>query len=168
MPASSSQSNLSHYVSDRIRPHVDKKEIAGAVVLVAKDGRILAFDTIGCADLKTKRPMKKSDVFCVSSMTKPIIATAIPMLSDEGKVSVDDMVAKHLPYRSSGPAWLYATPAASAACAMPQCASFRNRARKTNWRSCATRSFPPVSVISSDLYWRPPPTVLGHGDARHG
>jgi len=97
MPTSSSKSKPGHYVSDRIRPHVDKKEIAGAVVLVAKNGRIVEFDAIGYGDLKTKRPMKKSDLFWVASMTKPIVATAIMMLSDEGKLSVDDLVAKHLP-----------------------------------------------------------------------
>ena len=97
MPTSSSKSKLSQYVSDRIRLHVEKKEIAGTVVLVAKNGRILEFDAMGYADLKTKRSMKKSDLFWVASMTKPIVATAIMMLSDEGKLSVDDLVAKHLP-----------------------------------------------------------------------
>ena len=97
MPTSSSKAKLSHYVSDRLLPHVKRKGVAGAVVLIAKNGRIIEFDAIGYADLKKKRPMKKDDLFWVASMTKPIISTAIMMLSDEGKLSVDDPVAKHLP-----------------------------------------------------------------------
>jgi CubicO group peptidase (beta-lactamase class C family) len=96
MPASSTK-KLSHYVTDRIRPHIQRQEVAGAVVLIAKKGRIIEFDAAGYADLKKKRPVKKNDMFWVASMTKPIVATAILMLSDEGKLSVDDPVEKHLP-----------------------------------------------------------------------
>ena len=61
------------------------------------NGNILEFDAAGYADLKTRRPVKKDDIFWVASMTKPIVAAAIMILSDEGKLSVDDPVEKHLP-----------------------------------------------------------------------
>lgn len=92
----SSKSKLSHDVVESLRPYI-KKEIAGAVVLLAQNNRILEFDAIGFADLKSKRKMKKDDIFWVASMTKPVVAAAILTLSDEGKLSVDDKVEKHLP-----------------------------------------------------------------------
>jgi CubicO group peptidase (beta-lactamase class C family) len=86
-----------HTVIDRLRPYIEKGEISGAGILVAKKGRILEQDVAGFADLNTKLLMKKNDLFWVASMTKPIVSTAILMLSDEGKLSVDDPVEKHLP-----------------------------------------------------------------------
>jgi CubicO group peptidase (beta-lactamase class C family) len=85
-----------HAVIDRVRPYVEQNEIAGAVTLIAQNGRIREFEATGLADLKTKRPMTRDTLFWVASMTKPIIAAAILMLEDEGKLSVDDSIAKHL------------------------------------------------------------------------
>jgi CubicO group peptidase (beta-lactamase class C family) len=86
-----------HTVIERLQPFVEQKEVSGAVVLVARNGKILEYDATGVADVKTKRPMRKDDIFWVASMTKPIVSAAIMTLSDEGKLSVDDPVEKHLP-----------------------------------------------------------------------
>ena len=86
-----------HTVIDQLKPYIDQGEISGAVILVAQHGRILEHDAYGLADIKSKRPMKEDDLFWVASMTKPIVATAIMMLSDEGRLSVDDPVEKFLP-----------------------------------------------------------------------
>ncbi|MBL9133114.1 MAG: beta-lactamase family protein [Verrucomicrobiaceae bacterium] len=71
--------------------------IAGAVTLFAHDGQILSFEATGLADLASKRPIKKDDLFWIASMTKPVTALAIMMLHEEGKLSIDDPVEKHLP-----------------------------------------------------------------------
>ena len=77
--------------------HCRRGEVAGAVTLVALDGKIQALDAVGYADLSEKRPMKTNDVFWVASMTKPITSAAILLLADEGMLSIEDPVEKHLP-----------------------------------------------------------------------
>jgi CubicO group peptidase (beta-lactamase class C family) len=84
-------------IPDALQPFVDKHEIAGAVTLVADKDKVLSIDTVGYCDLAAKTPMRAENMFWVASMTKPITATAILMLQEEGKLSVDDPVAKYLP-----------------------------------------------------------------------
>jgi CubicO group peptidase (beta-lactamase class C family) len=84
-------------VRKRIQAFVDDKTIAGAVTLVARNGQIAALDAVGQADIANAKPMKPDTMFWIASMTKPITATAIMILRDEGKLSIDDPVEKHLP-----------------------------------------------------------------------
>jgi CubicO group peptidase (beta-lactamase class C family) len=84
-------------VRKRMQAFVDDKTIAGAVTLVARNGQIAALDAVGQADIANAKPMKPDTLFWIASMTKPITATAIMMLRDEGKLSIEDAVEKHLP-----------------------------------------------------------------------
>lgn len=84
-------------ISARMEEFVKSGEIAGAVSLVADDKNILHLSAVGMADLETKRPMKTDDVFWIASMTKPVTATAVMMMQEQGKLSVDDPVEKYLP-----------------------------------------------------------------------
>jgi CubicO group peptidase (beta-lactamase class C family) len=76
---------------------VARHEIAGAVTLVATPDSLLHCDATGFADIAAKKPMTTDSIFWIASMTKPLTATAILMLQDEGKLSVDDPVTKYLP-----------------------------------------------------------------------
>jgi CubicO group peptidase (beta-lactamase class C family) len=80
----------------QLQKYVDDGTIAGAVTLLAHHGKVASLDAIGYADLATRQPMKTDDLFWIASMTKPITATAVLMLQDEGKLSVDDPVEKYL------------------------------------------------------------------------
>ena len=80
-----------------LQPFVDRHELAGAVVLVADADGVLAHEAVGFADIEGGEPMPTDAVFWIASMSKPITATALMMLVDEGKVSLDDPVAKYLP-----------------------------------------------------------------------
>ena len=84
-------------VRKHIQAFVDDKTIAGAVTLVARNGQVAAIDAVGQADIANAKPMKPDTMFWIASMTKPITATAIMILRDEGKLSIDDPVEKHLP-----------------------------------------------------------------------
>jgi CubicO group peptidase (beta-lactamase class C family) len=84
-------------VRKRMQAFVDDKTIAGAVTLVARNGQIAAIDAVGQSDIANAKPMKPDTMFWIASMTKPITATAIMLLRDEGKLSIDDPVEKHLP-----------------------------------------------------------------------
>src|SRR5882762_9685479 len=76
---------------------IAKNEIAGAVTTVVTKDRVLHFEASGWADVAGKKAMKPDTLFWVASMTKPITATAILMLQDEGKLNVREPVAKYLP-----------------------------------------------------------------------
>jgi CubicO group peptidase (beta-lactamase class C family) len=80
-----------------MQPFVDKQFVAGAVTLVVDKDSTLALDSVGYASLRTRRPMRSDDLFWIASMTKPITATALMMLVDEGKVNLADPVEKYLP-----------------------------------------------------------------------
>ena len=76
---------------------VNGKQISGAVTLVAQRGQVIHLEAVGSADLENDRPMRRDTMFCIASMTKPITATAVMILQDEGKLSIDDPVSKYIP-----------------------------------------------------------------------
>ncbi len=80
-----------------MRQFVEEGTISGAVTLVARRDGVAALDAVGLADLEAKSPMRADTLFWIASMTKPITAATVLMLQDEGKLSVDDPVEKHLP-----------------------------------------------------------------------
>ncbi len=84
-------------IGERMRKFVEDHEISGAVTLVAAPDRIVHLDATGKADIAGGKPMRPDSIFWIASMTKPITATAVLMMQDEGKLSVDDPVEKHLP-----------------------------------------------------------------------
>ena len=84
-------------IDERLEHFIDTHEIAGATTLVATADRIVRVGTIGKANIAENKPMRPDTIFWIASMTKPITATAVLMLQDEGKLSIDDPVEKHLP-----------------------------------------------------------------------
>lgn len=81
----------------RLQRFVEGGQIAGAVTLVARHGQVISREAVGQADLATGRPMRTDSLFWIASMTKPMTAAAVLALQDDGKLSVQDPVAKHLP-----------------------------------------------------------------------
>jgi CubicO group peptidase (beta-lactamase class C family) len=84
-------------IAEALQPYVEKQELAGAVFLVADKDKVLTCEAVGYADVAAKKPMQKDSLFWIASQSKPITATALMMLVDEGKVNVDDPVEKYLP-----------------------------------------------------------------------
>jgi CubicO group peptidase (beta-lactamase class C family) len=84
-------------VRERMERFVDAHEIAGAVTLVTEGTRLVHLGANGQADTAAGRSMRPDTIFWIASMTKPVTATAVMMLQEEGKLSVDDPVEKHLP-----------------------------------------------------------------------
>jgi CubicO group peptidase (beta-lactamase class C family) len=76
---------------------VDDQQIAGAVTVVGNKKGIVSLEAIGNARLDPVEPMTRDALFRIASMTKPITAAGIMILVDEGKLTVDDPVEKHLP-----------------------------------------------------------------------
>ena len=80
-----------------LQPFVERHAPAGAVTLVADREKILDLEAIGFADVAAHRAMATDALFWIASQSKPITATALMMLVDEGKLKLDDPVAKYLP-----------------------------------------------------------------------
>ena len=80
-----------------MRGLVDDAKLAGVTTLVARHGKVVQFDAYGVQDLATKTPLAKDTIFRIASMTKPITGVAMMMLWEQGKWSLDDPVAKHIP-----------------------------------------------------------------------
>jgi CubicO group peptidase (beta-lactamase class C family) len=76
---------------------VQKKQIAGAVVLLARQGTIGYLQGIGLRDAEAGTPMTRDTIFRIASMTKPITSVAAMMLVDRGELKLDDPIAKYLP-----------------------------------------------------------------------
>lgn len=84
-------------LSPVVQPYVDNGTLAGAVMLAADNKNILACESVGYADIATKKSMTADAIFWIASMTKPMTAAAVMMLADEGKLSLDDPVSKYIP-----------------------------------------------------------------------
>ena len=69
----------------------------GAVLLVARRGKVGYWKAFGARDLDQAEPLERSAPFRIFSLTKPITATAILMLWEEGKVDLDDPAEKYIP-----------------------------------------------------------------------
>ncbi len=80
---------------------IEQKEIAGAVTIVADKDQLLDFHATGFANIAQKNEMKKDSIFWIASMSKPITGACVMMMVDEGKVTLDDPIEKHLPAMST-------------------------------------------------------------------
>jgi len=88
-PAASIRSSLEAFVKDG--------SLSGAVAVLYQNDKILSEEIVGFRDLESKAPMQADSLFWIASMTKPITAMAVMMLQDEGKLNIEDPVAKYLP-----------------------------------------------------------------------
>ena len=84
-------------VAPRMQEFIDKGEASGIVTLIAGKDRILHIGAAGKTDMDGERKMRTDDIFWIASMSKPITAVCIAILADDGKLSFDDPLAKHLP-----------------------------------------------------------------------
>jgi CubicO group peptidase (beta-lactamase class C family) len=76
---------------------VDAGAIAGAVTLVARNGKVFHLEATGFQDLESRKPMRTNTIFDVRSVTKTVTAVAVMILIEEGKLGLNDPVEKYLP-----------------------------------------------------------------------
>ncbi len=84
-------------IHETIQRHIDAHDIAGAVTLVSRNGRIVNVEAHGLMDLASNKPMERDAIFRIFSMSKPVTGVAILMLMEEGKVRLNDPVSKFIP-----------------------------------------------------------------------
>ena len=79
------------------RDAVARGDLVGAVLLVAKDGKVVLHEAVGSRNLQRGLPMEKNTMFRMASNTKPTIATAVGILVEEEKLSYDAPVRRYIP-----------------------------------------------------------------------
>ncbi|MFF1686575.1 MULTISPECIES: serine hydrolase domain-containing protein [unclassified Streptomyces] len=83
-------------LQDILAPHVRDGSLPGAVALVARGDRV-EVETAGSTALGGGVPMARDSIFRIASITKPIVAAAVMMLVDEGRIALTDPVDQWLP-----------------------------------------------------------------------
>ena len=80
-----------------IQGEIDQKQLAGAVTILARHGKIADYRTYGVRDMASGTPMTKDTIFRDYSMTKPVTGVAMMILYEEGKWLPQDPIAKYIP-----------------------------------------------------------------------
>ncbi len=84
-------------LSETMAGYIDRKQIAGAVSLVARRGKVVHFEAQGERWPEQGAPMTRDTIFRIASMTKPIASVALMTLYEEGRFQLRDPIAKYLP-----------------------------------------------------------------------
>lgn len=80
-----------------LQAEVDRQRLPGAVVLIARHGKLALFESVGALDPVAQSIMTPDAIFRIYSMTKPIVSVAAMMLMEQGQLLLNDPVAKYLP-----------------------------------------------------------------------
>jgi len=81
-----------------LKADVEQGKIPGAVLLIARKGKISYFQSFGMRNKEKGLSMEKDSIFRIYSMTKSITAVAVAMLLEEGKILLTDPVSKYIPF----------------------------------------------------------------------
>jgi CubicO group peptidase (beta-lactamase class C family) len=84
-------------VGEIMNGFIKDKKIAGGIVLVARNGKVVFQETYGLRNLDGKLPVERDTIFRIYSMSKAITSAAALMLVDEGKLDLEAPVSKYLP-----------------------------------------------------------------------
>jgi CubicO group peptidase (beta-lactamase class C family) len=97
---------LSAEVLARLRPsmqvHVDTGWVPGILVAVARHGKLVYLETVGSADVERATPLVQDAIFRIYSMSKPVTAVAVMQLVEQGRLSLEDELAKYIPAWANG------------------------------------------------------------------
>ena len=84
-------------VSEFFKNEVATGKIAGAILLIQQHGKPIYHESFGVQDVVSKAPITDQTIFRLASMTKAITSVAAMTLVDEGKIKLDDPIAKYIP-----------------------------------------------------------------------
>src|SRR5688572_16814165 len=87
------------------RRFVEDGKHAGIITLIARDGKIVDFQTYGLRDVEKQLPMERDTIVRVYSMSKIITCVATLMLMEDGKYNLDDPISKYLPELKDMKVW---------------------------------------------------------------
>ncbi len=85
------------YIDQLLQEYVDKGVIPHALTFVAKNGTVIHNKTFGWSNAKSKKALKKDDIFRIYSQNKAVVSVALMTLFERGKFQIDDPVSKYIP-----------------------------------------------------------------------
>jgi CubicO group peptidase (beta-lactamase class C family) len=84
-------------IDDYLRAQMVKNHVSGLSIAIVRNGKIVKLKGYGAANLEWQQPVTPDTAFQIASSTKPFTGTALMMLVEEGKLSLDDKISKYLP-----------------------------------------------------------------------
>ncbi len=96
VPAGFSEERLAR-IPRFLQDQVDQGQLPGALTLIWRRGRIAHASLVGQMDLSRATPMRADAIFRLYSMTKPVTVVALLMMMEEGRIALDDSVARFIP-----------------------------------------------------------------------
>ena len=84
-------------ITSNFQADIDARKMPGAVVMVARKGKLVYSKAFGSLNNAANAPMQTDSVFRIYSMTKPLVSVALMMLVEDGKVQLTDPVSTFLP-----------------------------------------------------------------------
>src|SRR6202166_4904568 len=80
-----------------LKADIEAGRIPGAVIAIARRGKLVALDAYGWRDKAAGVAMTTDTIFNIASMTKPITTVGALMLYERGEILIDDPLAKYFP-----------------------------------------------------------------------
>src|ERR1700709_1706790 len=80
-----------------LKADIDAGRIPGAVIAIARRGKLVALDAYGWRDKAANIPMTTDTIFNIASMSKPMTTVGALMLYEQGKLLIDDPLSKYFP-----------------------------------------------------------------------
>ena len=84
-------------IDDAVKIQIGAGQIPGAIVLVARHGKVVHFEAYGATTAMGKEPMRTDQIFGAGSLTKAVTSIAAMMLVEDRKLNLDDPVSKYIP-----------------------------------------------------------------------
>jgi len=84
-------------IAAALKEDIDKGRMPGAVIAVARKGRLVYYEAFGFLDRAKGTPMPKDAIFSIASMTKPVVAAAALSFAEENRILVHEPVGTYLP-----------------------------------------------------------------------
>ena len=84
-------------LADIMQQAVDQQAIAGCSFLIVHRGEVVFREAFGFADIESERPFTTNELVPIASVSKPVLASVVMALVDQGKLTLDDPVEKYLP-----------------------------------------------------------------------
>jgi CubicO group peptidase (beta-lactamase class C family) len=84
-------------VRRQMQADVEAKRIPGAVLLIARNGKVASFEAVGFQERTSQKSMQKNSIFRIASMSKPITSVSVMIMAEQGKLDIGAPVAQYLP-----------------------------------------------------------------------
>lgn len=84
-------------ITGMLGDYVDRGQLAGAVAMVLRDGKVVYEQAVGYRDAEAVAPMEMDAIFRIASQTKALVSVGIMMLQEEGALLISDPLARYIP-----------------------------------------------------------------------